>query len=154
MAKSNGFQSEEEEKIMTIGQEDEKKAMNPIREVLKEEEKKEQKKIDTTLNKLDSLTSQFKSYKTMLMQELHDGIERLGVPKEFTWGVWFDGKGIRVCFVSPKTKTRYERAFKPTNEPQYDLNAVREFIVWAEDTIDAVAPQPQKQNGLWIPNKN
>ena len=140
---------EDEEVIATIGGESEEKAKSAVREALKLTEIEENKKRDEKLNQLDDLRNQVKSYTQALLVDLHSAVERLPVPKGWQWGTWFDGKGIRLVLISP-AKKRYERAFKLSNDPQLDFNAIKEFQVWAEDKIDL--EQPPTQSGLWVPS--
>lgn len=140
--------AEIEEKIEAMGQESETKARKWVREVTKEEELKAKKIEDDKLTVLDDMRKKYLSYKGVLMQSLHDLILRIGMPSTYEWGVWFDGKGIIVA-IKDKLEIRHHRAFKITNDPKYDLNAVKEFARWIEDIYDTAEGNLKHQ--VWTP---
>ena len=142
---------EEQEKIDVLGQESDSKAKKWIEEDVKEQQKKQQKKDDTIMEMLDDKKNKKKvsTYKQILMQLLHDEVFKIGLPHGYEWGVWFDGKGIILAIRDEKGNS-HSRAFKITNDPKYDLHAVHEFVVWAEDIYDLC------RGGLdviWTPEK-
>lgn len=142
-----------ENKIDAMGQESEKKAKKWIVEDAKENEKKENKKKDEALNQLDSKRKQVFAYKEYVLQYLHDLILQIRLPPIYQWGVWFDGKGVKVVVID-KFKKRHVRAFRLSYSPKYDINYCYVFAVWVEDIYDRTEGNLAVQNrpsGIWTP---
>jgi len=143
-------------KIDQMGQESEKKAAKVVKEVAEEEDKKEKEFQAKQLEILHKVKKKDKEYKKRLLFYLHSMIEEIDWPKEYEWGIWFDGKGVRLA-VKDKNKVLHQRAFQVTNDPKYDLHACLRFAVWAEDVLDLIEDRMDRmhqQGGVWLPNGN
>ena len=143
---------EHEKKIEILGQESESKAKKYVIEEAKEADKQEQKKKDEGMNVLDNYRNQVQSYKFYLCKFLHDLIIEVRFPITYRWGVWFDGKGIRVAVVDKKGK-KYKRAFRISYEPQYDINMCYQFAVWADDIYDLAEGNISQNPNIWTPKQ-
>lgn len=143
--------AEEEEKIEVLGQESTKKSKKWIIEEAEKSKSEEKKKEEQKLEKLDDVKKSVLTYRQHLMFYLHDLVLEIKLPKEYFWGVWYDGKGIRLT-IRDKYKKLHQRAFKICYDPKYDLNKIYEFAVWAEDVYDSVERTPQKS--IWTPKTN
>jgi hypothetical protein len=145
--KLNKKLEEELEVIEATGQESEEKARKWVKEVAKTEEKKEKEKHNKRLEYLEKQRKLPKTlnYKQSLMKFLHDLILEINLPKTFSWGVWYDGVGIRVDVADPMRNVR-RRAFKISYSPEHDINACYLFSFWIEKIYN-----DYKGNKLWVP---
>jgi len=146
--------AEAEERLDVLGQESDKKAKKWIIEDQKEKEKVEKKKEERKLDILDETKKNVHSYKFYLCKFLHDLVVEIRLPETYSWGVWFDGKGIRVAVVD-KFKKRKDRAFRITYEPKYDLEMCYTFAQWVEDIYDMNEGDLaiDDKNKIWTPHK-
>jgi len=143
------------EVVDATGQESDKKAAKYVIEEGKKYQKEKKKQEDIVM---EDLTNKVKgpkiaTYIHTLCKQAHDMVLSIGMPKEYQWGVWFDGKGIRLKVITPD-KTTYNKAFKPTNDPKYDLFACNKLFWWAEDLYDGLEGNliDSKPNGnIWVP---
>ncbi len=144
----------EGEKLDAMGQESEKKAKKWIIENAKEDEKKEKKKQEDQLERLDFYRKKRTEYQRFLLFMLHDMIKEVGLPKSYQWGVWFDGKGIRVRVIDKVGKS-FQRAFYISYSPIHDTEICYQFAIWVEDIYDLAEKHlliPQKKS-IWSPKK-
>ncbi len=153
MDKRKRKQAEAEEKLDVLGQESEHKAVKWIKEESKEKEKKD-KKIETDrLTILDDAKNRNKIYRQYLCQLLHDMVLSIKMTTLYQWGVWFDGKGIRLA-IQDKYNKLHVRAFIISYSPEHDLNVIARFAMWAEDIYDKAEgnlAEDHTDSGLWIP---
>lgn len=143
----------EEEKLDVLGQESEKKAKKWIIEEGKKTEKKEKEIEDAWQDVLHASRKKKNTYYKKLMFRLYSMIEEIEWPKVYEYGVWFDGKGILLA-VKDKFGKLWKKAFIPSFDPKFDLNACFRFAVWAEDVLDMVEGRlvtPQSKGGVWLP---
>ena len=145
--------AELEEKIDLLGQESDKKAKPLIIEEQKEQEKKQKQEEAEKMEKLTDARKKLKKYIETVMTFLHGQITNVKMPLTYKWGVWYDGKGVRVAIRDKKNKL-YQRAFKVTFDPKYDLFAVDEFVVWIEDIFDRSEGYVEVKENLWTPKPN
>lgn len=143
---------EEMEKLDWTGTENEHKGANAIKEVGKEQEKKQKEDTARQLEMLDSIVKNNARYREKLIYFIHDGLSALTWPDNWQWGVWFDGKGICVV-IEDECKNRKKRAFKPSYITKYDHNAALRTVVWADDAI-ALFENTTNNSPIWIPRKN
>lgn len=137
----------------TLGQESEKKAVKPVQEYIRNQKKKEKEKKDKELSILNEKRKKPKvaAYIKHLLVFIHDEILKFGMDKSYQWGVWHDGKGVRVSIRDPYKKL-HQKAFFLTFNPDYDLFACQKTVWWAEDVYDGT--QEKLQEELWTPLKN
>lgn len=141
--------AEEMEKIDVLGQESDKKAVRPIQEEVKRIQEEEKKKEADRLERLDTATRSIKSYTHEILLSLHSMIAEVGMPRSYQWGVWFDGKGVRLCIID-KYKKKHQRAYKLYHDPVIDLRGAMILALWAEDVYDMV--EGQLESPIWTPN--
>ena len=123
--------AEAQEIIEATGQESESKARKWVREVAKEEEKKQKKQKDLVLEQLDLSKKKDLSYKQHLLRILHELVKQAELPKTYSWGVWYDGKGIMLAIKTPDNNY-HRRAFRISYSPKHDLNVCFLYSYWAE----------------------
>lgn len=128
--------AKQEEIIELTGQESEIKARKWVKEVAKEEEKKANKVKEFHLETLDAERSKYKDYRELLLKMLFSFIKEVGLPNNYEWGVWYDGKGVRFSIKTPDNEI-HQRAFKPSYSPTHDLNACNVFAYFAEKVYTA-----------------
>jgi hypothetical protein len=144
---------EQEEILDTLGQDSDKKAVRPVQEYTRKKREEEQEKTDLELEKLTKKRrgAKIAKYIEHLLTFTHDEILKIGIPVTYEWGVWYDGKGVRVS-VRDKFKKLHQKAFFLTFNPDYDLFACQKTIWWVEDVYDGV--EGELETDVWTPSKN
>lgn len=137
--------AEEGEKLSVLGQESESKAAPYIKEEVARVAKEEKKKEADRLTILTDLKKKNDLYKKHVLFYLHNMLTDIQWPRKYQWGVWFDGKGVRLKIIAPDKKV-YQRAFKLSLMPKYDLNMCYVFAVWAEDMLEITS-----RDYIWTP---
>jgi hypothetical protein len=148
--------AEEEERLDILGQSSDRKAAKWIIEDAKEKEKDAQSERADSLTKLQDKRKQVKGYKEILMTNLYQMVDEIRWPKEYEYGVWYDGKGV-ILAIKDKRRKLHKRAFKPCFIPKIDFAACQKFAVWAEDVLDAIEGRlstAQSEGGIWLPKKS
>jgi len=140
----------EEEKIDLMGSETESEGRKATQKIMEEEKKKQKKKEEDELNMLDLRRRTVFSYRELLMISLHQLVLNIQMPNTYSWGVWFDGKGIILKIVDKKKQT-HVRAFRQSNDPVHDRNAIRTLAVWAEDIFDKC--EGKLESDIWTPHQ-
>lgn len=145
---------EAEEKLDAMGQESEKKAVKWVKEAAQEKEQAQKKKEELDLTLLDGTRKKHSIYRQYLIHLLHDMVMTTETAKHYTWGTWFDGKGI-IIHVRDKYSKSHVRAFSPSYSPEHDLFKVAQFARWAEDIYDAVEGNlaVDDKSKIWTPTK-
>lgn len=144
---------EEGEMIDTMGQSSEKKGIQAVQEVMKEDEIKNNKRKELELEVLDKVKNQNAAYRETIIYMLHDKVAGVEFPKGWSWGVWFDGKGAVVA-VRDSGGKNYKRAFRITYETKYDYQAIFKFADWVEDLVLEFKENHNPQMSIWTPNKS
>ena len=116
---------------------------------MNEEKKKKEKEAVDNLNQLDMRRKSILTYRETLMIALHSLVLEIGMPKEYQWGVWFDGRGI-VIAIMDKVKKLHRRAFIPSRDPLVDRNAIHTLAHWTEEVYDQCEGNTQS---IWTPPK-
>lgn len=142
---------EEKDLLTGMGQESEKKAVKYVQEFGKLTEKKNKKKEEDALADLDGKRKYELTYKEAVLRYLHEMLRELSFPKLWQWGVWYDGRGIRLTIIDKKG-LKYKRAFTPSHDPKYDLHACYRFARWAEEIVD-IQEGVKNTKDLWTPIK-
>lgn len=151
-SKIKKLQKEEEEKVMMMGDESEEKGIKATKEIMDDFNKKQKQKEIDELNRLDMNRRRIFTYTDLLQHTLHELILNIRMPKEYEWGVWFDGKGI-ILAIRDKNKVLHKRAFRPCHDAIHDRNAIKTLALWAEDIYDKC--EGKLQPGIWTPqNRN
>jgi hypothetical protein len=143
---------EEVEKLEVLGQESEKKAKKWIIEEGKKSEKRGKEAEAAAMDILWSHKSERYAYKRMLLNKLYSMIAEIDWPYTYEYGVWFDGKGIVVA-IKDRYGKLHKRAFIPSHEPKYDLNACFRFSIWAENILDLVEGSLNGKGEIWLPSR-
>ena len=139
---------EAEEKIDLMGNETESDGRRATQEIMKIEEKIEEKKKIDELNRFDMSRRSVYTYKELLQVSLHNLVQNIQMPITYQWGVWFDGKGI-ILVIKDKKGLVHKRAFKPSTNPVLDQNAVKTLALWAEDVFDKC--EGKLESSIWTP---
>lgn len=141
--------AEEEEKLDVLGQESDHKAVKWIQEEGKKNQEEEKKKKDQITQVLkDLVPKKESSYIQTLVNNMYQALTEVDWNYGWKYMSWFDGKGIRV--ILKHGEKNWQRAFKISYAPKYDLNAVARFAVWAEDTV-AMNSTIIKPGGIILP---
>jgi len=147
---------EEVEKLDVLGQESEKKAKKWIIEEAKTSEQKEKEAGAAAMDILWTHKRERYTYRKLLLTKLYSLLTEMDWPSIYEYGVWFDGKGV-MASIKDKFGKIHKRAFIPSYDPKYDLNACYRFSVWAEDILDLSEGRlnvPTKNGGgIWLPSK-
>lgn len=123
--------------ITQVGQEDDKKAIPLVKEVMKEQEKKEEEDAYIDLDRLHKAADHtIKGYNMLLAELLQKRLHSVDWPKGWYYAVTPNDVGV--IFTMNYKKQFFQAAFKPTGEEKYDLNAVNMYVVRAENTIDRI----------------
>lgn len=150
---------EEIEKIVEMGDENEDKAAKVVIEEGKEQKKKDDDFENKKLEQLEHKTKfQFKEYK----KSLADSISEIIVNKDvcepgWHWGSWVSDEGVGLTVINPDGKKFY-RAFRPINNPKFDLNACVTLALQFENLIgkynEAKNPKlkGKTESGIILPN--
>lgn len=140
---------EEEEKVEKMGSETESEGRKATQAYMEKERKeKEGEEIDV-LNLLDMNRRRVFTYKEMLQISLHKLVLDIGMGKEYSWGVWYDGKGI-VLAIQDKKKVLHRRAFIPSLDALLDRRAIHVLAHWAEEVYDKCEGNVSE---IWTPPK-
>lgn len=142
--------AEEEEKLDVMGQPDEHKAVASVTEEGKKIDQEEKARRAKELEIFTKARKTNQNYIRTLVFALHNLVNQIPFTKGYSWGVWFDGKGVRLT-IKDKYKKVHQRAFKPSFSPRYDQRKMLEFTVWAEDVYDLA--EGNLQSGIWTPPK-
>lgn len=126
--------AEEVERLETLGQESEKKAVKWVKENTKEEKKKEKEIEATDLTRLYSKKRLFLTYKEELAKILYERLRKNIWPKGYHYVVTTSPKGIAVFIKNPQNKW-YSRGISLSYIPEYDLNAAVVLVIQADNTL-------------------
>ena len=129
------------EEIEALGQEDDKKAVKAVKEIVSKEVKKEQEKEDRLLGILHSSNSFIRSYFDLLRDLLDGFCGMVKLPNGYDYRVINDSVGISLIIKTPIGY--FTRGFKPCHMEKYDLNAVHSIARDFDDTIDKVRTRKQ-----------
>lgn len=140
---------EEKENIEKMGSETESEGRKATQEIMEKERKVKEKEAEDSLNLLDMRRKSILTYRETLMIALHSLVLDIGMPKEYQWGVWFDGNGI-VIAIMDKSKVLHRRAFIPSRDPLVDRNAIHTLSHWAEEVYDQCEGNLHQ---IWTPPK-
>lgn len=141
---------EEEEMVEKMGSETESEGRKTTQEVMSKEEKERKKREEDALNYLDMYRRKRQAYLEIVQMALHQLILNIGMPNTYSWGVWYDGKGI-ILAIRDKNKKLNIRAFRPSMDPVIDRNAVKTLALWGEDVYDKC--EGNLQSSIWTPQK-
>jgi len=127
----------EMEKLEAMGQENEKKSIPSVREIMAEEEKKIEEKKARNIDVLEKKRNfSFRTYNMALSDLLVKRMSLVDFPDGWKYGVTPTDEGVVLTMTYGDRVFR--AGFKPTGEAKYDLNAVNMYAVRAENTIDRI----------------
>ena len=141
---------EELERIDTVGQESEKKAVKWVKESAQIDANKEREVEATDLSVLNSNKRTIITYKEELAKIIHRRMEKNKWPPEYKFVVNSSPKGIGI-FIRNKSKKWFGRGMAITNEPILDLNAAAVLILQADNTIVVSEKMAKESNGKITP---
>ena len=143
---------EQTEKLEAMGQESDRKAAKWVKEVGKEERKKEQDRQDVVMEILDKSKKHILTYKEQLMKEMIHEMKYWDddLPTGYNWAPQSTDKGIVLWIRNPK-KEYFAKGIKLSGEPKYDLNAIARIIVGAVKEMEKQST-PVTQGGIILPN--
>lgn len=142
--------AEEVERIETLGQESEKKAVKWVKENTKEIQAKEKEKEAGELSRLDSKKKNIVSYKEELAKIIYDRLAKNLWPKGYKYLVNTSPKGIGI-FIKNAQGKEYGRGMLVTFMPEYDLNAAVVLIIQADNTMAISDNLAKEVNGRITP---
>lgn len=143
--------NQELEELEVIGGQSESKAIKALDEFSKQQEKLQKEKDAKLLDQLEHSKKKKITYEQKLLEVFHTMLLDVEIPKDYDWGIWFDGTGIRLT-LKDRQKKLHTRAFIPSHNPEQDLKACYIYTYWLDDTIEQL--DVIKTDSLWTPPKN
>jgi hypothetical protein len=124
--------AEEIEKVMEMGQDSEERGVKVTGQVFKEEKEKE--RADNLL-KLEMLGARrkYKDYNGLLAKFCKDYLDEEDMEQNVRYTVGDDGTGVVMLIAYGKRV--FQRAFRPSYDPIYDLNACKMFAISCSSLI-------------------
>lgn len=142
--------AEELEKIDTLGQDSEKKAVKWIKEVDKERIKEEKETESQEISSLTSKKKQVVTYKEELARILYKRLVKNVWPKGYRFIVNVTPKGLEVHIRNQKNKW-YGKGISVTFMPEYDLNAAVILVLQADNTLAVSEKLAKESHGKITP---
>jgi hypothetical protein len=136
----------EMEQIDAMAQ-DGKAGITATKEIMKEDEKKEEEKKAKNLQRLEDQSHRgtVKTYNELMAELLIKMLNLTEWPMGWKFYVAPTKEGVILEVHSPN-KSIYRNAFKPTGEPKYDLNAIETYVIRAQNLVDRTTEVWTKQN--------
>lgn len=141
---------ETEEIIDTIGQESDRKALRPLQEYTKAEQKADQLQKDLDIEQLKNLSRNKIQYQRYLIIILHRFIKDEAIPKHYQLFVDSNDIGIAIGI----TGTDYVSGFKVCGIPKYDIHACKVLAVKTGNTVAILSGHMRRtDSGIILANE-
>lgn len=138
---------EENDLILQIGKEG-KEGDKLFKEHQKLSDKESEAKRNIILNELE-VTKRNRGYYKFLADLLKDRLRTVAFPEGWTHIEAGSDKGVVMELKSPDGRI-FRSAFAPVKDPIYDLNAIDNFALRAENTIEKISKL--NHSGIWTPH--
>jgi len=136
--------------IEQIGKEG-KKGIKYFKEQMKIDEKKQSDKISKELEQAEKKRKSKIKYNQFLAGILEEELK--GVDWSIGWKYIVKANDIGVILeLEAPGKLFFRTAFKSIGDGNLDLNAVQNFVVRAENTVDRIEKRDIQQDGIIVPN--
>lgn len=123
------------EEIDLMGQEDEEKGVQVVKEISKRDELEAQKSENESLNKLNDRKKQVNLYWQAILKECKRKIKEYEIPKGFSIGCTLTSKGLVVGYRYFTDKMWFMKGIKISANPVYDMQGVDRLLNEALDEI-------------------
>lgn len=140
------------ENVDAMGQDDEKKGIEAVREIQKVDELKQEKQKNDTLERLTDLRKfTDEEYKQGLVGWGRVALHGIKLPLGFIINLAQTKKGI-VIWIRDNKKSWYARGLIPSFDPQSDMHAIEDKLMEAIDFADILA-KPKGEDGFKLARK-